>query len=115
MSTLRESAPEYHAHLYYEADSRDRAWALRELIANTFPELKVGHFHEKNVGPHPRWSCQVTFPLESFSAFVPWLMMNRNDITIFLHPLTGDNLPDHQDFPLWMGEMLPLNLDMFKK
>ena len=60
-------APTYHAHIYFDAVTRDRAWALRELVSDTFPEAEVGRFHEKNVGPHPRWSCQVAFNLEMFA------------------------------------------------
>ena len=120
MTATTASASSYHAHIYFASDTRDRAWALRELIGETFkglpPEkISLGRFHEKLVGPHPRWSCQVGFSADMFSTIVPWLMMNRDDLTIFLHPVTDDDLADHQDFPLWMGEMLPLGLDMFRK
>ena len=114
MSTPNEIAPAYHAHIYFDADSRDRARALGDRISAVFAEAKIGRYHEKNVGPHPRWSCQVAFPLEMFAAFVPWLMLNRDGLTIFLHPLTDDDLGDHEQYPIWMGEMLPLNLDMFR-
>lgn len=113
MSAAIELAPNYHAHIYFDAGSRERAWALKERISSEFSDAEVGRFHEKNVGPHPRWSCQVKFSLKLFSAFVPWLMLNRDGLTIFLHPLTGDDLADHEQLPIWMGEMLPLNLGMF--
>ena len=115
MSVTDESAPAYHAHIYFDADSRDRAWALQERISAAFPKAEVGRFHERNVGPHPRWSCQVAFPLRMFAALVPWLMLNRDGLTIFLHPLTGNSLAEHEHLPLWMGEMLPLKLDQFRK
>ncbi len=115
MSAPNEIAPAYHAHIYYDATSRDRAWALRERISAAFPEAEIGRFHEKNVGPHPRWSCQVAFTLEMFATLVPWLMLNRDDLTIFLHPLTGNALDEHEQVPIWMGEILPLDLDMFRK
>ena len=113
MSAAIEIAPAYHAHIYFDASSRDKAWSLRERISLEFADVEVGRFHEKNVGPHPRWSCQVKFSLELFSAFVPWLMLNRDGLTIFLHPLTDDALADHDQSPLWMGEMLPLDLSLF--
>ena len=115
MSAPNEIASAYHAHIYYDAASRDRAWALRERVSAAFPEAEIGRFHEKNVGPHPRWSCQVAFTLEMFATLVPWLMLNRDDLTIFLHPLTGNALDEHEQFPIWMGEILPLDLDMFRK
>ena len=105
---------DYHAHVYFDADSRDVAWALREEIEATF-DIEMGHFHEKEVGPHPRWSCQVKFGKDMFAELVPWLMQNRRGLTVFLHPNTSLDLEDHRDWPIWMGEMLPLKLEMFEK
>lgn len=103
----------YHAHIYFDADSKDTAWALREEIVDTFKDIDMGRFWEKNVGPHPRWSFQVAFFPDDFSKIVNWLMVNRKGLTVFLHPQTGDDLIDHRDYPLWMGEMLPLKLNIF--
>jgi aromatic ring-cleaving dioxygenase len=114
MPAANELAPDYHAHIYFDAGSRDRAWGLRERISREFTDAEVGRFHEKNVGPHPRWSCQIKFSRDLFSSFVPWLMLNRDGLTIFLHPNTGDDLADHAQFLLWMGEMLPLDLSIFR-
>jgi DOPA 4,5-dioxygenase len=105
----------YHAHVYFDAATRERAWALRELVGRTFGEtVAVGRFHEKPVGPHPRWSFQVAFAPAAFDRVVPWLMLNRDDLTVLLHPETGDALGDHAVRAAWMGEMLPLNLDVLR-
>lgn len=104
----------YHAHVYFDADSRERAWALRERIVERFDKIEMGRFHEKNVGPHPRWSYQVAFGSEVFDEIVPWLMLNRDELVIFLHPNTEDDLRDHRDFPIWMGGMPELKLSMFE-
>jgi DOPA 4,5-dioxygenase len=40
-------------------------------------------------------------------------MQNRRGLTIFLHPNTGNNLEDHRDWPIWMGEIPELKLAMF--
>jgi len=104
----------YHAHVYFDAESRDAAQGLRDAIVDAFP-VEMGRWHEKPVGPHPRWSYQVAFAPELFDALVPWLMVNRNGLTIFLHPNTGDDLADHRDHPAWMGEQVALNLGMFEK
>lgn len=109
------TAPEadsYHAHVYFSADSREAAQALREQIVERF-DVEMGRWHEKPIGPHPRWSYQVAFPATLFADIVPWLMLNRGDLTIFLHPNTGDDLRDHRDYPTWMGELLPLDLSIF--
>ena len=76
--------------------------------------LKVGHFHEKLVGPHPCWSCQITFGIRDFESFIPWLEEQRQNLTILVHGLTGNDLQDHTEFAYWLGEPVELNLDMFK-
>ena len=104
----------FHAHVYFDAETREPARALREEIERTF-DVEMGRWHEKLVGPHPRWSYQVAFRPALFGDFVPWLMLNRRGLTIFLHPNTGDDLADHRDHPTWMGELLPLDLSIFEK
>lgn len=103
----------YHAHVYFDATTREPAQALRSAIVERF-EVEMGRWHEKPVGPHPRWSYQVAFKPELFPEIVPWLMLNRRGLTVFLHPNTGDGLADHRDHPTWMGEMLELDLSIFQ-
>ncbi len=74
---------DYHAHVYFDAASREAAWALRELIEADL-DIQMGRFHEKNVGPHPRWSYQVLFGPDQLDSVVPWLMLNRGEFTVFL-------------------------------
>ena len=103
----------YHAHVYFDKSSVDRARHLCERASETLNVI-MGRVHEKNVGPHPRWSCQLAFKPEEFAAVIPWLALNRDEFTVFVHPETGDDLSDHTAHALWMGEMLDLKLDIFK-
>jgi DOPA 4,5-dioxygenase len=99
---------EYHAHVYYDPVlSRDRAGRLRERVAEAFPEATLGRWHAAPVGPHIRSMFQIAFPRTSLAAFLPWLMLNRDGLTILLHPGTGDDLADHTDHAVWLGGMLP--------
>src|SRR5690554_65164 len=67
----------YHAHLYYQdAQGLAEARRLAEATAARF-EIRVGRFHERPVGPHPLWSCQLSFAAVSFGQIVPWLALNR--------------------------------------
>ena len=103
----------YHAHLYFDENSLEIARRVAESIASKF-DLQVGRFHEKNVGPHPRWSVQISIERNKFGRCIPWLMKNRDGLTVFIHPITGDDLMDHTDHAVWMGEFLELNLEIFK-
>src|SRR5258708_31885127 len=110
------SLTHYHAHIYYAPQAtRDRAARLRERVAATFPAAILGRWHDALVGPHPQSMYQIAFPHEMLAAFVPWLMLNRDGLTVLLHPETGDDLIDHTEHAVWYGGMLPLRLEMFRK
>jgi aromatic ring-cleaving dioxygenase len=104
----------YHAHVYFDAGSVDRARAVCERAAAAFP-VKMGRVHERPVGPHPDWSCQLAFRPELFAQVVPWLMLNRQELVVFVHPLTGNDLVDHRDRALWMGTVRPLDLSLLNE
>jgi aromatic ring-cleaving dioxygenase len=104
---------DWHAHVYFDPDSRDRAWALRERIEKTF-DIEMGRFHEKPVGPHPRFSYQVHFQNEQLAPLLSWLTLNRGGLTVFVHPNTGESLEDHRDRAIWLGQQVPLVLGALK-
>ena len=101
----------YHAHVYCDAHTLTQARALCEQAALRFP-LQMGRVHERPVGPHPDWSCQLAFAPEVFGTLVPWLALERNGLVLFIHPLTGNELRDHRDHALWMGAVRPLDLSV---
>ncbi len=70
----------------------------------------MGRLHQRPVGPHPQWSCQLAFRAEALAAVLPWLLLNRDDLTVLLHPLSGEPLADHRDRALWLGSAQPLDL-----
>lgn len=108
-----EAITGYHAHVYYDADSKGRAAALRAAIEAAFT-VRMGRWHDKPIGPHPRGSYQVAFEPDLFARIVPWLALNRGGLTIFLHPETGDDIPDHTDHALWLGPQEALDLDALR-
>ena len=108
-----EQIKDWHAHVYFDPASRDAAWALRERIEKTF-DIDMGRFHEKPVGPHPRFSYQVHFRNDQLASLISWLTLNRGDLTVFVHPNTGEALEDHRDRAVWLGQQVPLNLDALK-
>ncbi len=103
----------YHAHIYFDGPAeREVAMALREQISERF-SVALGRVHDRLVGPHSRAMYQVSFDVQTFATFVPWLMLNRGGLSILVHPNTGRELADHVEQGLWLGDPLPLiNLDM---
>jgi aromatic ring-cleaving dioxygenase len=104
----------YHAHLYYGPHNIEEAKGLADAAAKLFG-VDVGHFHQRPVGPHPAWSCQLTVQVDQFSKVIPWLSLNRGAIDVFIHPETGDDLSDHTQFIMWLGKSYDLNLGMFER
>jgi len=102
----------FHAHIYYDPEQVESARKLAAAAQAKFP-IAVGHFHLKPVGPHPRGSCQLTVPTESFGDVAQWLTLNRGTLTIFAHANTGDDLADHTKHVIWFGPSETLDLTLF--
>jgi DOPA 4,5-dioxygenase len=92
----------WHAHVYFGADTRDAAWALREVItAELGPRVQVGRFHEK----------PVAFDAPDFAHVAGWLALNHGALDVLIHPNTGDALSDHRDAAFWLGKSYSLILE----
>ena len=104
----------YHAHIYYDADSRDAARSVRLGIEARF-DCVLGRWHDRPVGPHPQAMYQVAFGVAEFAKIVPWLMLNRRGLTVLVHPNTADAVADHNINPLWLGATLDLDIDSLRR
>jgi len=105
----------YHAHIYYDGPEA-RAWAaeLREAIGAQFAVV-LGRWRDEPVGPHPKAMYQVAFAPDVFARIVPWLALNHRNLSVLIHPETGDDPVDHSEYALWLGEKLPLDLDFLRQ
>jgi len=101
----------YHAHIYYDETTRPVAAALREELDQLFT-VRLGRWHDDPVGPHARGMYQVEFAPDQFAGIVPYLMLRRRGLVVFIHPETGRPRDDHQYNALWLGAMLPLDVDI---
>jgi DOPA 4,5-dioxygenase len=106
--------PAYHAHVYFGPDTVAQA---RELVARAggLFNVQVGRVHEKPVGPHPAWSCQLAFDAAEFDKIIPWLDQHRGELDVFVHGVSGDELADHTTHASWLGNEWPLKLEMFRR
>lgn len=105
----------YHVHIYYEErDGPAAARALRDAIAERF-DVELGMWRDKPGGPHPAPMFQLNFAVESFAEIVPWLMLNRGGLNLLVHPETGDDVADHGDHALWLGQTLPIDFEAVRE
>ena len=104
----------FHAHIYYDPATRDVASRVRDGLAERF-EVELGRWHDRPVGPHPQAMYQVKFAPDQFGGLVPWLMLHREGLDVLVHPSTGDDVGDHTDHALWLGEKLALNIEVLRR
>jgi DOPA 4,5-dioxygenase len=100
----------YHAHIYYEP-KRTRAVAERvcAAIGEKFP-VEIDGFRDTPVGPHPIANVLVIFKPEQFEHLMPYLMLNRGELDVLVHPLTKDAMEDHSSYAIWLGNPVELKL-----
>ncbi|WDE07987.1 DOPA 4,5-dioxygenase family protein [Thalassomonas viridans] len=104
---------DYHAHVYFDKDTLAIATRLCEQAGERFG-LKIGRVHQKLVGPHSKWSCQISFSNHDFDKLIPWLDENRQDLSVLVHALTGHDLRDHTEYAYWLGDSIVLDLSCFE-
>ncbi len=102
---------DYHMHIYYDPESRDRAAQLRQWVEQRFV-VRMGNWHDEPVGPHPTAMYQIQFAPEVFPTLVPFVMMNRLGLTVLLHPQSGRPRDDHTINATWMGAVLPVKTEV---
>lgn len=101
----------WHAHVYFTEAEQERARAVCEAVRDRFG-VTMGRMHVAPVGPHPTGSCQLSVPPEAFADVMAWLALNRDGLVVFTHAETGDVMADHTQHVVWLGESLPLRLDV---
>lgn len=110
---MGQDAP-YHAHIYYAAEQRPAAEALRDAFirlkeARGEPHiLFVGRLTDERAGPHPIPQYEVHFLERSLSGVIS--AIEASGLRALVHPLTDDDMADHTDLARWIGE--PVDLDL---
>ena len=103
----------FHAHIYYDPATRESAARVREGLSGF--DVRLGRWHDNPVGPHPTSMYQVAFAPDEFPRVVPWLMLNRDGLNVLVHPETGDEVADHTEHAMWLGEKLALNIEVLRR
>jgi DOPA 4,5-dioxygenase len=103
----------YHAHVYYDAESKPTAAKLRDAIIEKF-KVEPGAFSDEPRGPHPISQFNVIFETPEFQSVVPWLMLNREGLDILVHPLTDSSYNDHTAFAMWLGAPVSLKTEILR-
>jgi aromatic ring-cleaving dioxygenase len=103
----------YHAHVYYNAETKAAAAKLRETLAGKF-KVEPGVMSDEPRGPHPISQFAVIFETPEFDSVVPWLMLNRDGLDVLVHPLTDSSYNDHTAYAMWLGAPVPLKTEILR-
>ena len=103
----------YHAHIYWRnSNEREQAMLLRDWLAKQ--NCQLGRVWEVAIGPHTEPMFQVIYDSTKKEVIESFLENNKNTNSILLHEAINDDLRDHTDGARWLGQELPLNLNIFK-
>ena len=103
----------YHAHVYYDAETKAKAAKLSETLRGKF-KVEGGALSDEPRGPHPVSQFNIIFETPEFQQIVPWLMLNREGLDVLVHPLTDSSYDDHSKNALWLGTPVPMKLDILR-
>ena len=104
----------YHAHIYFDEDTHQKAALLRRWVAERFM-VELGNWNREPRGPHVTPSFYFGFTNDLLPVIVPWLQLNSLGLTILLHPNTEDPRADHLYYALWINRAQPVNAYGMKK
>ena len=111
---MDEKLRPYHGHIYYSAEQRLAAEALRNRFVRCTAQgsvpriLFVGRMMDSGVGPHPMAQFEIHFLEQSLAHVIS--IVEASGLRALIHPLTDDDVADHTSSGHWIGE--PLDLDL---
>lgn len=112
---LDESQSEdFHFHLYFTAETRDSALAIRSRLVRTADfRYQLPPVRERPMGPHPIPIWSIWVDKANFTAAALWMMLNHAGHSVLVHPNIDDGYKDHTDRAMWLGAPQTLKLRIF--
>lgn len=109
----------YDIHTYWNNNNEQQrafAFELREKVLKEFAteieqgDIRVYKFWDKPIGPHPLTMFEIDFKKpEIFAKVVPFYQLNHGELSVLIHPRTGNELKDHTTNALWLGHKVRLD------
>ncbi|KAH3682167.1 hypothetical protein WICPIJ_006864 [Wickerhamomyces pijperi] len=118
-ATYFEPVQSYDFHIYYfheNKTSRTEAIQLKNKILKDFQSeidndsliLKVLR-NESIKGPHITGFFEVDIESPAvFVKFFSWIQLNHGNLSVLVHPNSGDGFADHTAHSAWIGNKIPL-------
>ncbi|ORZ36438.1 DOPA-like domain-containing protein [Catenaria anguillulae PL171] len=106
----------YDVHVYYDLSQYEEAQQLKAKAQELFPNLPQSRMWERPIGPHskPMWELDIHQAVD-FARVVPWFAVNHGNLSVLVHPNTGDMVKDHTENAMWIGERVELDVAMLAR
>jgi aromatic ring-cleaving dioxygenase len=105
----------YHAHIYFTPDEMALAAQVREDIIQHLPQLTyTGQLIPIAIGPHPLPMFEMHIPAGTINLALATIDKLRKEFSVLIHPVQTNELEAHTSSARWLGEILPLNLNVLK-
>jgi len=111
-------AMQLRQQLIKSVENKDFVVVLDGITKKILPginESNIPIVHTEPSGPHPIGNYEVWTPIESLGKVVPFMMANRGELTILLHPLSNDQVEDHVGRTMWLGQKIALDLTLLEE
>lgn len=103
----------YHAHVYFALNQTALASAVRDNILKDIPQITyAGQLIPLSVGPHTMPMFELHIPASMINYAKASIDALREGLSVLIHPVQQDELDAHTRAAIWLGEKLPLKLDM---
>ncbi|MHB1221110.1 MAG: DOPA 4,5-dioxygenase family protein [Gammaproteobacteria bacterium] len=120
----------FHIHMDYEPEQEILALAifdnfLRYLLSEDMHPTSTRIYEANDNGPHLLAGWEVKFEtrdsriLERIGIAIGWLMCNRQNLSVFMHPVTweegdyAEELKAHKEYSFFLGTLPDLDLTFF--
>ena len=106
----------YHAHMYFTLDEMSLASIVRENIIKELPQLTyTGQLISMPIGPHLKPMLEMHIPAMQINDAMASIDALRQGLYVLIYPFQHDEMDAHTIDARWLGEKLPLNLDILKQ
>lgn len=94
----------FHFHVYYSDDTKEVARKLFDCFPNA-------HWYDRPTGPHTEPMFVVETNASHMDAVYKFMILNRNGLSVLIHPLTQNEYEDHTTSVGWLGNPVLLDLN----
>jgi aromatic ring-cleaving dioxygenase len=103
----------YHGHIYFSANEMTLAAQVRENIKKALPQLTyIGQLIPVPIGPHTKPMFEIHIPASHINDAMTTIDSLREGLSVLIHPVQADELAAHTIDARWLGEKLPLKLEI---